>query len=123
MAAQHFLAHLRRRFAHFLQQIDDRMAVGIVQPISVLVAGHRHLLDVLAELDARQTVDLRHFVHAAEGRLPLTRHYKDTHHREHNMIALLDRRDMKKETRTAQNTYPNACRCQSNRCCGPARSG
>lgn len=75
MPAQHLLADLRRFLAHLLHQIDERMAIGAVQSIGILVARHSHLLHVLAEFDACLGVDLDQFVDTAEGRLSLARYY------------------------------------------------
>jgi hypothetical protein len=74
MTTEDFFARLRRFLIKLLQDIDDGPALGAVQSEGIFLARHRDLLDVLAQLDARLTVDLHQLVHAPEGRLLLTRH-------------------------------------------------
>jgi len=76
VAAQDLLSHRRRRLRYLLQQVDQGVAIGAVQPVGILVARHRHLLHVLAQLDPRLAVDLHQLVHASQGRLSLAGDWK-----------------------------------------------
>jgi len=71
MPAQYLLSHRWRRLRYLLQQIDERVTIGAIQPIGILVARHRHLLHVLAQFDTRLAVDLNELVHTTQRRLSL----------------------------------------------------
>ena len=71
MAAKNTFVDFRWWFIRQLQEVDERVAVVAVQPEDALLAGHRHLLHVLRQLDLRLPVDLDQLVDAAQGRLAL----------------------------------------------------
>ena len=58
MTHEHALIGQRRLLARLLQQVHQRVAVGAEQSVDVLLARHRHLLHVFAQLDARLTAHL-----------------------------------------------------------------
>ena len=76
MPAKHPLPHNRRLLHRPLQEVDEGVAVVAVEAEGHLLAGHRHLLHVLRELDLWLAVDLHELIDTAERRLPLAGDYK-----------------------------------------------
>lgn len=75
MTAQDFVPDVWRWLALLLHQVDQGMTICAVQSENVLVARHRHLGHVLAQLDARFAVDFDELVDTAESWLPLACHW------------------------------------------------
>ncbi|KAJ8883472.1 hypothetical protein PR048_015316 [Dryococelus australis] len=89
MAAQDLLSDARRHLHRALQQVHQRMPIRAIQAVHVLLARHRRLGEVLAQLDAWPALDLHHLVDAAQRRLALARYQVRAHTEAVYRVALL----------------------------------